>query len=196
MPRTIQAARRPALGDVALVCAITRGNGDALAEAYARHASGVHNIASHLCGPTRAKDIVQEVFLALWQHPERYDCDRGSLRAFLTMQTRGRCIDLLRSEGSRRARERAEGLQPSNAGTGDVDIGAMSRLQHDELHRALTAIPDPERDAIVLAFFGGHTYREVATMLGQPEGTVKSRIRAGLARLGELLGDVPPLPAT
>lgn len=145
--------------------------------------------------PHRAHDIVQDVFLALWRNPERYDCERGSLRAFLSVQTRGRSVDVLRSDSSRRERERADGLRASSSGVDNVEEAALTRLEHDELDRALAAIPGPEREAIIIAFFGGHTYREVANILDQPEGTVKSRIRAGLTRLIELLADDPRLAA-
>lgn len=187
MPSATRNTPVTALGDVGLVCAITRGNADALAEAYERNATSVLDIARRLIGPTRAQDIVQEIFLALWLRPERYDCDRGSLGAFLSMQTHGRSVDLLRSDRNRRARELGDGARRRSARADSVGTTVDAGLERDELDRALAALPVPEREAIILAYFGGHTYREVARILDEPEGTVKSRIRAGLARLRDRL---------
>jgi RNA polymerase sigma-70 factor (ECF subfamily) len=129
-----------------------------------------------------AEEVVQEVFLRLWNNPERFEPARGTLRSYLLAQTHGRAVDLLRSEGSRRAREERDARSTAEAGY-DLEHEVWDLATADQVRRALQALPDGERDAIQLAYFGGHTYREVAVRLGEPEGTVKSRIRAGLKRL-------------
>jgi RNA polymerase sigma-70 factor (ECF subfamily) len=168
--------------------AITRGEEGALQEAYGRHGSGVYAVARRLCGNVRADDLVQEIFLALWRRPEAFDPARGSLGGYLTMQAHTRSIDLLRSDTARRTRELKEG-QRQGPLPQSTEATAMDHFAADALDRALAQIPALQREVIVMAFFGGHTYKEVAELLGQPEGTVKTRVRAGLARLRVLLDD-------
>ncbi|GAC1314722.1 MAG: sigma-70 family RNA polymerase sigma factor [Acidimicrobiales bacterium] len=175
--------------DGSLVVAIGRWREDALAEAFRRHAGAVYALARRVLGDgTLAEEVVQEVFLKLWSAPDRYDPARGSLRSFLLAQSHGRAVDLLRSNSSRRRREEREAAQSADAGY-DIEREVWDLAVADQLQEAVKLLPPEERKAIELAYFGGHTYREVATMLSQPEGTVKSRIRSGLKRLRGLLGD-------
>lgn len=175
--------------DAVLVVAISRFRQAALAEAYRRHAGAVFALSRRLLvDATLAEEVVQEVFLRLWDHPDRFDPERGSLRSYLLAQTHGRSVDLLRSEVSRRAREERDHRRTAEAGY-DIEREVMDLALGEKVQAALSALPDGERQAIALAYFGGHTYREVAEVLGQPEGTVKSRIRSGLKRLrSELVG--------
>ena len=117
-----------------------------------------------------------------WRDPDRFDPTRGSMRAFLLAQVHGRAVDLLRAESARRAREEREALR-ARASTSISNARSCSSPRPRRSARALATLSDGEREAIELAYFGGHTYREVAVLLEQPEGTVKSRIRAGLLRL-------------
>jgi RNA polymerase sigma-70 factor (ECF subfamily) len=175
--------------DAALVVAIGRWRQDALAEAYRRHAGSVFALASRvLVDRTLAEEVVQEIFLRLWDSPDRFDPDRGSLRSFLLAQCHGRSVDIVRSEQSRRRREEKEHRQQAEAGY-DLEHEVADMALAEQVREALDGLPVDERRAIELAYFGGHTYREVATMLGQPEGTVKSRIRSGLRRLRPGLAD-------
>jgi RNA polymerase sigma-70 factor (ECF subfamily) len=175
--------------DAVLVVAISRFRQEALAEAYRRHAGAVFALSRRLLvDAALAEEVVQEVFLRLWDRPERFDHERGSLRSFLLAQTHGRSIDLLRSEGSRRRREERDHRRTAEAGY-DIEREVMDLAVGEKVQAALETLPDGERQAIALAYFGGHTYREVAELLEQPEGTVKSRIRSGLQRLRtELVG--------
>jgi RNA polymerase sigma-70 factor, ECF subfamily len=169
--------------DSALVVAIGRWRQEALAEAYRRHAGAVFGLAVRvLADRALAEEIVQEVFLRLWDHPDRFDPDRGSLRSFLLAQCHGRSVDVVRSETSRRAREERQHRQQAEAGY-DLEHEVWDIVVGDHVRDALDRLPDVERQAIELAYFGGATYREVAAKLGQPEGTVKTRIRSGLRRL-------------
>jgi len=175
--------------DAVLVCAMSRGRHEAFAEIYARHGGRVYGLARRICGASRADDIVQEVFLQLWNHPERFNPDRGSLQSYLLMQSHSRSVDSIRSGTARRARESADIAAQRVAVVTDVDVAALARLAGQAAVRLMEALPDGEHEAIVLAYFGGHTYREVAKILGLPEGTVKSRIRHGLGRLYAELAD-------
>ncbi len=170
------------LTDSGLVSSIAAGSHEALAEAYSRHGAGVRDAARRLCGRDRAADVAQEVFLGLWRTPGRFDGDRGSLRAFLLVQAHGRAVDVLRSDTARRARE-AACLDRDTKLTPPVDDQALALLAGKDAMCLLSRLDDAERHAITLAYFGGHTYREVAQLLGLPEGTVKSRIRVGLGRI-------------
>jgi RNA polymerase sigma-70 factor, ECF subfamily len=175
--------------DAALVVAIGRWRQDALAEAYRRHAGAVFGLARRLLfDQVLAEEVVQEVFLRLWDHPDKFDPGRGSLRSYLLAQCHGRSVDLLRSESSRRLREEKEQRQRAEAGY-DLEHEVWDLAVAEHLKEAVAALPVTERRAIELAYFGGHTYKEVAEMLGEPEGTVKSRIRAGLGRMRSVLAD-------
>jgi len=165
---------------------IAAGDDEALAEAFDRYGAFVFGLARRVaCDTGVAEEVVQEVFAALWRHPDRFDAQRGSLRAFLGVQAHRRAIDAVRSEVSRAAREGRHGLDAVRAardgdGVDDATIGEVVR-------NAVARLPFPQRRAVELAFWGGHTYREVATLLGIPEGTAKSRLRLAQAKLGEWL---------
>ncbi|HWG74205.1 MAG TPA: sigma-70 family RNA polymerase sigma factor [Acidimicrobiales bacterium] len=178
------------VSDAALVVSIGRWRQEALAEAFRRHAGAVYGLARRVLGdPSRGEEIVQEVFLRLWNHPDRFDPERGSLRSFLLAQAHGRAVDVLRSDTARRKREERDALATAEAGY-DVEHEVWDLAIADRLKAALSVLPDEERRAIELAYWGGQTYREVAVALGTPEGTVKSRIRAGLRRMRGSLADV------
>ena len=176
-------------GDAVLVVAISRYRQEALAEAYRRHAGAVYALARRLLVDTSlAEEVVQEVFLRIWNSPDKYDPERGSLRSYLLAQCHGRSVDLLRSESSRRKREERDLRRTAEAGY-DLEHEVVDLAVAERVKEALATLPEGERQAIALAYFGGHTYREVADLLDTPEGTVKSRIRAGLRRLrAELVG--------
>lgn len=162
-----------------MVTQIGRRSHAALAEVYNRHGGPTHSLAARLCR-TDANDIVQDIFLRLWHQPGRFDANRGSLRSFLMMQIRSRSIDLLRSSGSRRARKTAAWVEHTGP---SAEEGALARLAGERSWSLLSRLNGGQRSAIALAYFGGHTYREVAVLLAVPEGTVKSRIRQGLTQL-------------
>ncbi len=173
--------------DAALVVAIARFREAALAEVYRRHGDAAFALAVRvLRDRALAEELVQEVFLKLWQDPERFDPGRGSLRAFLMATVHSRAIDVVRAESARRAREgRHERLHPEPEY--DLEREVLELTVAEQVRDAFDVLSDDERRAIELAYLGGHTYREVAELLGQPEGTVKSRIRVGLRRLRDTL---------
>ena len=162
--------------------AVARWQEDALAEIYRRHAGAVFGLAKHLLfDNVLAEEVTQEVFVRLWREPERFDPARGTLRTFLLSVTHGRAVDLLRSEGSRRAREERS-RSVAEAGY-DLEQEVFELATAERVREAVAKLPGAERKAIELAYFGGHTYREVAAIQNEPEGTVKSRIRSGLRRM-------------
>jgi RNA polymerase sigma-70 factor (ECF subfamily) len=172
-----------------LVVAIGRWREDALAEAYRRHAGAVFGLARRvLANAALAEEVVQEVFLRLWNEPERFDPERGSLRSFLLAQAHGRVVDTLRSDSSRRQRETKEARAAAEAGY-DIEHEVWDLAVAERVKETVATLPVDERKAIELAYFGGCTYREVAAVLGAPEGTIKSRIRVGLKRMRAALND-------
>jgi RNA polymerase sigma-70 factor (ECF subfamily) len=175
--------------DATLVVAIGRWRQDALAEAYRRHAGAAFALARRLLGDRDlAEEVLQEVFLRLWNAPDRFDPERGSLRSYLLAQTHGRAVDLLRSETSRRRREEREARETAEHGV-DIEREVIDLSVADKVKEVVAELPADERRAIELAYFGGHTYRQVAVLLDEPEGTVKSRIRSGLRRMRQGLVD-------
>lgn len=177
------------MSDAALVVAIGRWREDALAEAYRRHGGAVFALAARVCGDRgRAEDVTQLVFSTLWEQADRFDPERGSLRSYLLTMAHRRAVDLLRTEGRRREREERVGAL---AGAPyDLEREVWDLAVSERVRAALGDLAPGERRAIEMAYFGGHTYREVAALLGEPEGTVKSRIRYGLQRLRVALTDV------
>jgi RNA polymerase sigma-70 factor, ECF subfamily len=172
-----------AASDPGLVLALARFQQEALGEVYRRHAGAVFGLARRiLSDQARAEEVVQEVFLRLWNHPERFDPERGSLRSFLLAQAHSRSVDVLRSESSRRKREERDAREAAESGY-DLDRAVWDLALAEHVRAAMEKLHPGERAAVELAYFGGRTYREVAIELGEPEGTVKSRIRIGLKRL-------------
>lgn len=129
---------------------------------------------------------MQEVFLRLWNSPDKFDPERGTLRSYLLAQSHGRSVDLLRAEGARRRREERDAQRTAEAGY-DLEHEVLDMAVAERVKVAMGQLHDNERRAIELAYLGGHTYKEVAVMLGEPEGTVKSRIRSGLKKMRGLL---------
>lgn len=175
------------LSDAALVVAIARGRTDALGEAYRRHAGALLGLARRILGDqSLSEEVVQEVFLALWRSPERFDPERGALRSYLLTQTHGKSVDIVRAETSRRAREERDARLQVESGY-DLEREVWDLSVADRVRQAMVSLSEGERRAIELAYFGGQTYREVAVTLGEPEGTIKTRIRSGLKRMRGIL---------
>ena len=185
MPRD----RLDELDDSELVAAVGRGDDVAMAEVVRRHREPVVAFARRLVGDhARAEEICQEVFFRLWERSDRFDPQRGALRAFLLAITHGRAVDVVRSDVARHRREERDVVRVSGS-SGGADAQVVTQTVANAVRNALSLIPEPERRAVELAYFGGHSYRAVASMLDEPEGTVKSRIRSGLARLRTVLAD-------
>lgn len=194
--------------DADLVAAVAAGSEDALAALYDRHAASIHATALRLTGDRQvAEDIVQEVYLALWNRADRFDPGRGSLAAWLGTIARNRAVDRLRAAG-RRPR-----LVAPSAGVDESAGSALERAAHagrwvevpaeedpvaaaeasearEAIGAALAAMPGEEREVILLAYRDELSQSEIAAALGWPLGTVKTRTRRALGRLRGALADL------
>jgi RNA polymerase sigma-70 factor, ECF subfamily len=174
--------------DAFLASRLAAGDDLALAEAFDRYGRAVYGAALRVVGDgVSAQDVVQDVFVELWSHPDRYDPEAGSLRTYLIVLARHRAVDLVRSELRRIARqERHHRLTPGQRPEAPADqvlAAAMAAVIRD----AVRTLPDGQRRVVELAYFEGLTYREVALAAGIPEGTAKSRLRLALAKLETML---------
>jgi len=181
------------LSDEALVLLAARSEQTALGELYDRYGRPAYGLALRvLRDEALAEDAVQEAFLALWRTASRFVPERGTASTWILTLVHRRAVDLVRREERRRADSLEEA--PEQGGSG-ADEEAWLRLQRERVQEALRELPDQQREALELAYYGGFTQSELAERLGLPLGTIKSRMFSGLARLRELLGD-PGLETT
>ena len=173
--------------DCVVLARLAAGDDDALKEVYDRYAPLVFGVAKRVvANRALAEDVVQEVFTALWRNPERFDPQRGSLRAYLGVQAHRRAVDVVRSDTRRRAREEhCELMQPRFEGRASDKMDAVTVAE--VVRQAIARLPEGQRQAVELAYWSGRPQREVADVLGVPEGTVKSRMRLAQAKLAEWL---------
>ncbi len=165
--------------DLAAVTALRSGDQSAMAALYDRYSSIVYSVALRVLGETgAAEDVLQEVFLQLWRNPGAFDAARGSLGAWLAVITRNRAIDALRK---RRPEIDIEDVVLSVAP--DLAGDAERARAAQKVRGVLGAMPAPQRAALEMAYFEGMSQSEIAARTGEPLGTIKTRIRAGLIAL-------------
>jgi RNA polymerase sigma factor (sigma-70 family) len=178
------------LSDEALVALIARSDDGALEELYARFGRVAYGLALRvLRDPALAEDAVQDAFLAVWRTASRFVPERAKASTWLLTLVHRRAVDVVRREQTRRAEPLETAPQPSATTTEDE---AWLRLQRTRVQEALRRLPDQQREALELAYYGGFTQSELAERLGEPLGTIKSRMFSGLARMRELLSEPAP----
>ena len=176
--------------DASLVAAVVDRSQDALGEIYGRYGGAVWSVARRVCrNADLADEVAQTVFTELWSRPERYDPARGGLRPWLLAQAHSRAVDVVRSEEARRRRQERDAQLDPSPQSAEVELEVHAAALAADVRQAVEQLPPDERDAILLAYFGGHTYTQTAALLGSPEGTIKSRIRRGLMSLRRALED-------
>jgi RNA polymerase sigma-70 factor (ECF subfamily) len=175
------------LSDEALVALVARADEEALAELYDRFGRVAYGLALRIVrDPALAEDAVQEGFLAVWRSSARFVAARAKASTWILTLIHRRAVDVVRREQPRRA----EPLDDAPHGSGDdVEEEAWLRLRRTRVQEALKRLPDKQREALELAYYGGFTQSELADRLGEPLGTIKSRMFSGLATLRELLAD-------
>jgi RNA polymerase sigma-70 factor (ECF subfamily) len=176
--------------DVELIGGVMAGDEGAMAELYRRHAHAVGVVIGRVVvDRTLRQDVMQDVFVSLWRRPGRFDADRGTLRNYLMTIARGRALDIVRAEHARGLREarRLQDVRLERGAFPDVEDAALREVGVSDLLKAVRSLPAKNRSAVLLAFYGGRTYCEVARDLGLPVGTVKSQIRSGLRQLAATL---------
>ena len=178
------------LSDEALVALAARSEQSALAELYDRYGRPAYGLALRvLRDESLAEDAVQDAFLTVWRTATRFVPEKGKASTWILTLVHRRAVDVVRREQRRRADSLEQAPEP---GAGGADEEAWLRLQRERVQAALKQLPDQQREALELAYYGGFTQSELAERLGQPIGTIKSRMFTGLTRLRELLGDAAP----
>jgi RNA polymerase sigma factor (sigma-70 family) len=191
-PRTRPGPPRPRdPADELLVRRIVDGDQAALGELYDRYGRPAYSLARRICADDGiAEDVVQEVFLAFWREPRRFDPERGSFGTWLLTLVHHKSVDAVRRESAirRRTVPAAEDGEEWSAPPGPgADQAALGAVVAGQVRDALGKLPDEQRQALALAYYGGYTQREVATITGVPLGTVKSRMFTGVQRLRSVL---------
>ena len=169
--------------DLALVTAIRSGDEGAMATLYDRYSSVVYSVALRVLQDTgAAEDVLQDIFMQLWRNPGVFDASRGNMGAWLAVIARHRAIDALRR---RRPENDIEDVVVSveTDFAGDADRSSTM----EKVRGALQTMAAPQRSALEMAYFEGLTHSEIAEKTGEPLGTIKTRIRAGLLSLRKVL---------
>lgn len=189
-------SRRPGddPGDADLLARLRAGDRSAVDDLYERFRRPAFALARRvLADDALAEDVLQEAFLAVWRDPGAYDGSRGGFASWFLAMVHHKAVDSVRREESqrrRRARAEDEVLQAVPTATADVEDDVWGRVVADRVRSALGNLPDAQREALTLAYYGGYTQREVAALTRAPLGTVKTRMLAGMRRLKQELGGV------
>jgi RNA polymerase sigma factor (sigma-70 family) len=179
------------LSDEAVVALVARSDQSALAELYDRFGRVAYGVALRILRDEKlAEDAVQEGFLAAWRNADRFMPERAKASTWVLTLVHRRAVDLVRRENRRRAESLSDDADYAASDSAEDD--AWLRLERERVQDALRKLPDQQREALELAYYGGFTQSELAERLGQPVGTIKSRMFSGLARLRELLADPGP----
>lgn len=169
--------------DEALLSA-ARGDQRAFAELYDMMSARVFGLILRVViDRSQSEEVLQEVFLEAWQSATSFDADRGKARSWLLTIAHRRAIDRVRASQASRRRDVVIGIRDLAADQPSLDEQVELRLEGEQAMHALEQLPEPQRRAIVLAYFGGYTQSEIAVLIGAPLGTIKTRIRDGLTRL-------------
>ena len=173
------------LADEELMQLVREGDSAAFAVVYERHATAAFSLAFRMCGKRAlAEDVVQEAFLSLWRSGARYDGTRGSVRTWVLGIVHNRAIDALRrGVVQERGRVSDEGIEEQLEATERTEQEVGRRDEAREIRAALVGLPPEQSRVIELAYYGGFTHSEIATMLDTPVGTIKGRMRLGLQKM-------------
>jgi RNA polymerase sigma factor (sigma-70 family) len=172
--------------DTQLVALVAEGDAAALEALYDRYGTAAYSLALRiLTDQNLAADVVQEVFLSLWRDARRFDPSRGRVGTYLLSMTHHRSVDVVRREENLRGRQGPEEavILVSDAAGADTEEEFEVAERRARVRTALAELPESQREALMLAYFGGYTQREIASLVGIPAGTVTTRMAAGMRRL-------------
>ena len=185
VPRLQAVPSKPSLDD--LLRLVGAGSEEAFAALYDQVAGKVFGLATRvLRDRAQAEEVSQEALLEVWRKAPRFDSTRGSARAWIMTIAHHRAVDRVRAEQSSRDRQQRAAMQDDEQ-PDLVAEAAETAAEREQVRHAIGQLTDLQREALELAYYGGHTYRKVAEMLDVPLGTVKSRLRDGLTRLRDVL---------
>jgi RNA polymerase sigma-70 factor (ECF subfamily) len=172
-----------------LLALVADGDEPAFAELYRRVAPAVFGLVTKVVrDPAQAEEVTQEVFVELWRRSPRFDPARGTARSWIMTCAHRRAVDRVRSAERAARRDDLAGRRDQGRPYDEVVEQVETSLQREHVRRSLDVLTDLQREAVVLAYYGGYTHREIAELLGVPSGTVKTRLRDGLLRLRDHLG--------
>ena len=182
----------------ALVERVAAGEAQALEELYDRYARPAYSLARRVTGDrVFAEEAVQEVFLAVWRQPGRFQAGRGGFATWLLAAVHHKAVDAVRREEAVRRRALAlqsvQALDVSDPPASRPEDAVEERMRGERVRRALRALPESQREAMTLAYYGGYTQREIAALIGTPIGTVKTRMHRAMHNLRNALDDLADL---
>lgn len=168
---------------------VALGDTAAFEQLYDEVADSVFGVVRRvLRDPAQSEEVAQEVLVEVWRNATRFDAKRGSASAWIMTMAHRRAIDRVRSAQASHDRDQVAGLRDHTPAFDVVAEQVEARLEQEQVRRCLAVLSDLQRESVTLAYYGGHTYREVAQLLDTPLGTVKTRLRDGLIRLRDCLG--------
>jgi RNA polymerase sigma-70 factor (ECF subfamily) len=187
-PTSAATANAAISDDASLLRSIAAGDQQAMRDLYDRHADLIYTLCKRIVG-TRgdAEQVVTDVFFELWRRAGEFDDARSSVRGYLVMLARSRALDSLRRRGNRRMDSDEDAAHTRAAPSPTPLQSTIDAEQAQRVRSALACLDEDQRRAIESAYYGGLSHSEIAEQLGQPLGTVKTRIRAAMGRLRDYL---------
>ena len=174
-------------GLAVLISRVARGDADAFDAVYDQVAPTVFGIVRRVIrDPAQSEEVTQDVLLEVWRNAAKFDSGRGSAAAWVTTLAHRRAVDRVRSVQKESDRERR--IAAATVPYDEVAEAVESSLERERVRRCLGSLTELQRESVTLAYYGGYTYSQVASLLGVPDGTIKTRMRDALIRLRDCLG--------
>jgi RNA polymerase sigma-70 factor (ECF subfamily) len=172
-----------------LLARVAQGDQAAFAELYDQIAPRVLGLVRRLLRDhAQSEEVTQEIFLEIWQNATRYDSAKGGASTWIMTMAHRRAVDRVRASQSSRDRDTKIGIRDYDAAYDNVAETVQVRVEHERVEKAMLRLTELQRQAVSLAYYGGYSHSEVATLLSVPIGTVKTRLRDGMIRLRDELG--------